>query len=238
MQPYGYMPLGVDASNTNGDFIRLAQREASDRNCCHNTNDNCRDCQNDPNLHTTITSSSQWHEVKTILKRSIPLNLAYLLRFSHSITTLYIIGSSSHQNLQAASLATAIANITGFAFFEGLVSSLDTLFSQAYGASKYQSVGFYAQKFLCFAGLLYVPVAVLWLFSSQILGIFMRDEAVAGLCGRYLRVLILAIPGHTVFEIGKRFVLVQGETLMPLYVTLVTTPIHFILSWCFVRVSK
>lgn len=222
MNRYEYVPVAANAAHTDNDSINLSQLE----------NDSDED-----KSHPPAPPPTQFQEAIILLKSLLPLNLTYLLRYTLNLTTLYVLHSSGHQSLSAVSLAIAISNITGFALFEGLVSSLDTLFSQAYGARKYHLVGLYAQKFLCFAAVVFLPVAVLWGFSGQILGAFLRDGDVAGLCGQYLRVFVLGIPGHVVFEVGKRYVLVQGEILIPLYVTLVTTPMHFVLSWVFVRVS-
>lgn len=80
-------------------------------------------------------------------------------------------------------------------------------------------------------------VVVLWLCSGSILRVFMGDKEVAGLCGGYLGVLVVGIPGFVGVEVGKRVVLVQGEVWGVLWVMLVTTPVHFGLSWVFVRVS-
>ncbi|KAK3321709.1 mate-domain-containing protein [Apodospora peruviana] len=176
-----------------------------------------------------------WRETKLLLKASLPLNLSNLLQFSVNLTTAYVAGGDGRECLAALSLGTTIANITCYALFEGLVGSLDTLGSQAFGSKKYHLLGIQLQRVLVFALLVFIPIAVSWLFSPRIFDSFVEDKVVANLAGRYLQVLTLAIPGNVLFEAGKRFVQVQGYELVPLHITLVTAPAHFGLSYVFVR---
>ena len=122
-----------------------------------------------------------------------------------------------------------LAAITCFAAFQGLTTSLDTLCSQAYGSGEKQLVGLYCQRMMLLLFGLSIPIATLWLVSESIIIHLVPDPDSARLCGSYLGILTLAIPGYAAFEVGKRFVQAQGLFRASTYVLLVGAPINAVL---------
>ncbi|KAF2864984.1 mate-domain-containing protein [Massariosphaeria phaeospora] len=184
---------------------------------------------NDIDLHTTASK-----EAKLLLQSSIPLVITYLLQYSFSLTTLFVVGHIGTNELGAVSLATMTANITGFAIYEGLATSLDTLCAQAYGSGRKELVGLHLQRMVVLMLLTTVPIGAAWLCSGWILAALVPEKDLAFMAGRYLRILLAGAPGYAVFEAGKRFTQAQGLFNASLFVLVLSTPLNVLLNYLFV----
>lgn len=140
-------------------------------------------------------------------KYSIPLCLTYVLQYSFSLVTIFVVGHIGTNELGAVSLATMTANITGLAVYEGLATSLDTLCAQAYGGGRKEQVGLHLQRMVLLMLLVTVPIGALWLSSGWILAALVPEKELAYMAGRYLRILLAGAPGYAIFEAGKRCVI-------------------------------
>jgi MATE family multidrug resistance protein len=177
-------------------------------------------------------------EARLLAKNSLPLMITYLLQYSFSLVTLFVVGHIGTDELGAVSLATMTANITGLAVFEGLATSLDTLCAQAYGSGKKELVGLHLQRMVLFMLLVSIPIGAVWLSSGWILTALVPEKELAHLAGRYLSILLLGAPGYAIFEAGKRFTQAQGLFNASLFVLLIATPINVLLNYLFVFVLK
>jgi len=177
-------------------------------------------------------------EAKVIGKYSAPLIITFVLQYGLTVTTVLTVGHIGKVELGAASLASMTANITGFAIFQGLATSLDTLCAQAYGSGRRKLVGLQMQRMICFLWIITVPIAVLWLNAEAILRRIVPEPEIAILAGKYLKVLVLGAPGYACFESGKRFVQAQGLFSASLYVLLFCAPLNALMNWLFVWVSN
>lgn len=126
------------------------------------------------------------------------------------------------------------ANITCYAPFQGLATSLDTLCSQAYGSGHKQLVGLQCQRMIYFLFALMVPILVVWAFAADILVQLVPEAEPARLAGLYLRIAAAGIPGYILLECGKRFVNAQGLFHATTYVLLFAAPLNVLLSYLLV----
>ncbi len=163
--------------------------------------------------------------------------VTFLLQYSLTVSSIFTVGHLGKVELGAVSLASMTATITGFAVYQGLVTSLDTLCAQAYGSGRKKLVGLQMQRMIYFLWLLTIPIAILWLNGEAILRRIVPDPEVAVLAGRYLRILVIGAPGYACFESGKRFVQAQGLFSASLYVLLFCAPLNAFMNWLFVWVS-
>lgn len=91
-----------------------------------------------------------WQRETIVLGRySSPLILTFLLQYSLTVASIFSVGHLGTAELGAVSLASMTANITGYAVFQGLATSLDTLCAQAYGSGKKKLVGLQTQRMVC-----------------------------------------------------------------------------------------
>ena len=174
------------------------------------------------------------HEAKLIAQYSWPIVLAALLQYSIPVASVFTVGHLGKIELGAVSLGNMTANITAYAVYQGLATSLDTLCAQAYGSGHKQLVGVYCQKMVYLLWGVTIPIGIVWLFSHQILGAIIPEQKTVELAALYLRVLLIGAPGWAAFESGKRFVQAQGIFRATLYVLLVLAPVNALLHWLFV----
>ena len=88
-------------------------------------------------------------EAKVLVRYSSPLILTFLLQYSLTIASIFTVGHLGTVELGAVSLGSMTANITGYAVFQGLATSLDTLCAQAYGSGRKKLVGLQTQRMVC-----------------------------------------------------------------------------------------
>lgn len=190
-----------------------------------------------PNSEEDIDAVAEtWQlEAKVLGGYSAPLILSFLLQQSLTVASVLTVGHMGTAELASVSLASMTANITGYAIYQGLATSLDTLCAQAYGAGRKELVGLCVQRMLYFLWTVSVPIGVLWVcYAEKILGSFLNDGNVAHLAGQYLMVVFWGTPGFAAFEAIKRFVQAQGQFSAPLYVLLVCAPVNALLNWLLV----
>ncbi|KUI68291.1 hypothetical protein VM1G_04411 [Cytospora mali] len=173
-------------------------------------------------------------EAKTIAVYSRSLIITFLLQYSINVASIFAVGHIGKIELGAVSLATMTANITCLAPFQGLATSLDTLCAQAYGSGHKHLVGLQIQRMTCFLLVLFFPLIVLWMYSTEILATMIPEYRSAELAGMYLKIYLLAVPAFIVFEGGKRFVQAQGLFQATTYVLLIAAPLNVFLNWFFV----
>lgn len=126
------------------------------------------------------------------------------------------------------------ANITGYAVYQGLATSLDTLCAQAYGSGKRKLVGLQLQRMVYFLMCITIPIGVIWLSAEAILNAIVPEKETARLAGLYLKILLIGAPGYALFESGKRFVQAQGLFSANMYVLIVCAPLNAFMNWLFV----
>jgi multidrug resistance protein, MATE family len=176
------------------------------------------------------------HELFLLIRNASPLIITCLLQYTLTGASVLVVGHLGRNELGAVSLASMTSNITGYVIYEGLSTGLDTLCAQAYGSGKLHLVGLHLQRMIYFLWLTTIPIAAVWLSSTQILLLVIPEKECARLAGLYLKVLLLGAPGFAAFEAGKRFVQAQGLFSANLYVLLFCAPLNAFMHWLFVWV--
>jgi MATE family multidrug resistance protein len=173
-------------------------------------------------------------EAKVLVRYSAPLMLTFILQNSLTLTSVFTVGHIGKIELGAVSLGSMTANITGYAVYHGLATSLDTLCAQAYGSGRKKLVGLQLQRMVFFLWTITIPIAALWLAGGRILGAIVPEKETAELAGLYLKVLVFGAPGYALFESAKRYVQAQGRFSATMYVLLICAPINIFLHWLLV----
>ena len=178
-------------------------------------------------------------EAKVLAHRSPALIITSFLQCSLTVAGVFTVGHLGKVELGAISLGSMTASITGYATYQGLVTSLDTLCAQAYGSGREKLVGLQMQRTVLFLWCVTIPIGALWLSSTAILEAIMPDseKEVAQLAGLYLKILLCGAPSLAAFEAGKRFMQAQGLFAANLYILLFCAPLNAFMSWLFVWVS-
>ncbi|RMD42683.1 hypothetical protein DV735_g2405, partial [Chaetothyriales sp. CBS 134920] len=173
-------------------------------------------------------------ETKVIATYAAPLIVTFVLQYSLTVASIFTVGHLGTVELGAVSLASMTANITGYAIYQGLATSLDTLCAQAYGSGRKKLVGLQTQRMVFFLWVITIPIAIVWALGEEILLAVVPEREVAALAGLYLRVVIFGAPGYAAFEAGKRYVQAQGLFSASLYVLLICAPLNALMNWLFV----
>lgn len=181
-----------------------------------------------------LIQSSWKREAQVIGTYSLPLMVTFLLQYSLTVASVFTVGHLGTIELGAVSLASMSVTITGWAVYQGLATSLDTLCAQAYGSGKKKLVGLQMQRMVFFLWVVTIPIGLLWFFADKILVAIIPEKEVALLAAQYLKILILGAPGYACFESGKRFVQAQGIFTASLYVLLFCAPLNAFMNWYFV----
>lgn len=179
-------------------------------------------------------NTSWQREAKVLTKSSAPMILTFLLQYSLPVASIFTVGHIGKTELGAVSLASMTASITGYAVYQGLATSLDTLCAQAYGSGRPHLVGLQMQRMLAFLLLITIPISIIWAFGTQILSLIVPEPETARLAGLYLRILIFGAPAYAAFESGKRYVQAQGLFNVNMYILLICAPLNAFLNWLFV----
>ena len=175
-------------------------------------------------------------EAKVLGRYSGPLVLTFLLQYSLTVASIFTVGHIGTVELGAVSLASMTANITGYAVYQGLATSLDTLCAQAYGSGRKTLVGLQTQRMVYFLWTITIPIGIIWLCAEYVLMKIVPEKDVAILAGRYLKVVLIGAPGYATFESAKRYLQAQGLFSASLYVLLICAPLNALMNWLFVWV--
>jgi multidrug resistance protein, MATE family len=114
------------------------------------------DAKTDPDV------AVRWgHETRILVTNSAQLSGAYLLQYFYNLVIILVVSRLGRDELAAVSVGITTMNITGFAIFEGLATSLDTLCSQAFGSGKLKHVGLHMQRMILLLFLVATPVGAI-----------------------------------------------------------------------------
>ena len=173
-------------------------------------------------------------EAKVLAKYSAPLMVTFVLQYSLTVASIFTVGHIGTAELGAVSLASMSANITGYAIYQGLATSLDTLCAQAYGSGRRKLVGLQMQRMIYFLWTITIPIGIIWLLADKVLLALVPEARVAKLAGLYLKVVLAGAPGYAAFEAAKRYVQAQGLFSASLYVLVFCAPLNAFMNWLFV----
>ena len=130
-------------------------------------------------------------EAGTLIGLGLPVSFARLLSRSVPIVSLFFVGRMTDPaRLAAASLASSVANVSGYSVMIGLAGALNTLAGQSYGAGHYAAVGHNVQMALLLSIVAAIVPVSFWVFSEPILVFLGQERALASLAGKYLWLLI------------------------------------------------
>jgi multidrug resistance protein, MATE family len=173
-------------------------------------------------------------EAKLVLNSSAQLAGTYFLQYFYNLVIILVVSHLGRNELAAVSIGITTMNIFGFAVFEGMATSLDTLCSQSFGAGKLKHVGLHMHRMNLFFFLVGIPIALVWIFSPWILIRLIPQPQLAAPAGTFLRITLIGLPGYALFESGKRFLQAQGDFSASLLVLVLCAPINLLLNWLFV----
>ncbi|GAB7337262.1 hypothetical protein MBLNU457_g2631t1 [Dothideomycetes sp. NU457] len=147
-----------------------------------------------------------------LLKGSIPVILAYTLQNSLQTISVLVVGRLSPEALATAAFSYMFAMASAWLIALGGTTAIDTLASASFTGSKNKhDLGIILQRSFIVLGLLYIPIAILWLFSEPVFLALGQEDYIARDSSRFLSVLIPGGLGYIYFECMKKYLQAQGK---------------------------
>lgn len=160
---------------------------------------------------TKLVAAEFW----VLLKGSVPVILAYALQNSLQTVSVLIVGRLSPEALATAAFSYMFAMATAWLIGLGGTTAIDTLASASFTGSKNKhDLGVILQRSLLVLGLMYIPVAILWLCSEPVFRALGQEDYLSRDSARFLSVLIPGGLGYIYFECLKKYLQAQGESMM------------------------
>ncbi|GLJ11088.1 hypothetical protein SUGI_0142630 [Cryptomeria japonica] len=139
-----------------------------------------------------------WVEIKKQCWIAGPMVTMSLLEHSLQVISVMVVGHLGELALSSASVATSLANVSGFTLLIGMGSALETLCGQAYGAKQYHLLGIHVQRAILIHLCVSIRLAIVWACMGSILVAFGQDPLISFEAGKFARWLIPSLFAYAV----------------------------------------
>ncbi|KAF8672781.1 hypothetical protein HU200_049232 [Digitaria exilis] len=173
-------------------------------------------------------------EAKRLLRLAGPIVASCVLQNIVNMASVMFVGHLGELPLAGASLATSLANVTGYSLLTGMATALDTLCGQAFGARQHHLLGVYKQRAMVVLGLACIPIALIWAYAGQILVFLGQDPEISAEAGAYARWLIPSLAAYVPLQCHVRFLQTQNVVLPVTASSGVTAICHVAVCWALV----
>ncbi|KAI3410697.1 Protein DETOXIFICATION (Multidrug and toxic compound extrusion protein) [Psidium guajava] len=170
-------------------------------------------------------------ELKKQVWLSGPLIGVSVLQYCVQVISVMFVGHLGELPLSGASMATSFASVTGFSVLLGMGSALETLCGQAYGAKQYHMLGVYTQRAMLTLLCLSIPLAVIWLYTADILIALGQDLEISTEAGTFNRWMMPSLFAYGLLQCLNRFLQTQNNVLPMMISSLVTASLHIVVCW-------
>ncbi|GJQ08764.1 hypothetical protein GpartN1_g555.t1 [Galdieria partita] len=170
-----------------------------------------------------------WKEVQALLSLAIPVSITYLTFFFMYIVDTLVVGRLGKTYLAAAALANTWCNCM-ILMGKGILTALDPLCAQAYGAKRYRAVGIALQRGILAMVLVTVPVSLSWWRAEDALLWLGQSAELASLAGTFARRLIPSILPSLLFDCLQKYLQSQSITKPSLVIGFVCNVINLFLN--------
>uniref|UniRef100_A0A0D9Z9Q9 Protein DETOXIFICATION n=1 Tax=Oryza glumipatula TaxID=40148 RepID=A0A0D9Z9Q9_9ORYZ len=170
-------------------------------------------------------------ELRLLVALAAPAVAVYMINYAMSMSTRIICGQLGTLELAAASLGNVGIQVFAYGLMLGMGSAVETLCGQAYGAHKYDMLGVYMQRSTVLLTATAVPLAVIYVFSKEILILLGESPEIAGAARLYVVGLIPQIFAYAANFPIQKFLQAQSIVAPSAYISAATLAAHVALSW-------
>jgi len=172
-------------------------------------------------------------EVRRLFTLAAPVIVTQVATMMLGVVDTMMVGHVGVDTLAAASLG-HVWTFGTLILAMGVVFGMDPIVTQAQGAGDAARMGVALQRGLVVAGLMSLPVAVLWLLASPILQLLGQDPGLATRAQTYCTVQIPTIPFFLAFTALRQYLQGRGIVMPTLLVAVVANGVNVLLNWTFV----
>ncbi|CAA0843112.1 MATE efflux family protein [Striga hermonthica] len=173
-------------------------------------------------------------ELNTMSYIAMPMVVVSVSQYLLRAVSMMMLGHLGELALSSASIATSLANVTGFSLLSGMASALETLCGQAYGAQHYQKVGTLTYGAIIWLCLACFPVCVFWIYADKLLILIGQDPVISAEAGKFAVWMIPSLFPYAILQSLIRYLQTQSLIFPMLVSSLACLCIHFPLSWAFI----
>ncbi|KAL6637319.1 hypothetical protein ACP70R_024891 [Stipagrostis hirtigluma subsp. patula] len=170
-------------------------------------------------------------ELRLLVALAAPAVAVYMINYAMSLSTRIFCGQLGTLELAAASLGNVGIQVFAYGLMLGMGSAVETLCGQAYGAHRYDMLGVYMQRSFVLLAATAVPLAVIYVFSEQLLLLLGEPERIAGAARAYVVGLIPQIFAYAANFPIQKFLQAQSIVAPSAYISAATLAAHLGLSW-------
>jgi MATE family multidrug resistance protein len=169
-------------------------------------------------------------ELRTQLRLAIPVVVIQVGLMAMGAVDGAFLGRVDPVQYAASSIGHSLTFVF-FAFGMGVLTVLDPVVSQAFGARDDPAISRAAQRGVVLALLMSIPIALVILPADTILDLIGQSDEVSAVAGPYARILILSAPPFLIF-VALRQVLQATHLMRPLVLTIfATNGLNAFLDW-------
>lgn len=140
-----------------------------------------------------------------------------MVTYSSAVVSLAYAGKLGAKALSTFSLARAVTNVTGFTILLGVTGPIDTLATQAHGASEHAALGIVLQRALVVTLACWVPLAAVYLHAAPLLTLLGEPAGLSARAGRYVALFSPVLALHGAAFCVLRYLIAQGEVFGVLF---------------------
>ena len=140
--------------------------------------------------------------------------------------------------LEAVGLALSVITISGLAVASGLVSALDTLSTQAWGAENYKKVGIYLQRGAILLSLVICLILGIWFNAETILNLLHQPPEVVKYSVQYIQVFSAALPAMFMYILLQKYLQSQNIVYPFIFTGIFANIVNAVAHYLFLFVAK
>ena len=173
---------------------------------------------------------SVFAELKRFAKLSAPNTIVMFLMYLQWTATLTIAAKYlGTEEMTGVYLASLTANLSALTVVYGLLSAVDTLAPQSFGAGNMAEVGILVQRGIVTVFSTFIITAIIWYNSESILLALGQPKRESQLAATFLHYHFLSVPALALWESARRFMWSQDVTQWPFVIcTIVSLGIHLL----------
>ena len=181
-----------------------------------------------------------FQETLKSLRLTWPIILSYTFLASIGFVSLAFCGhiENSPLILEAVGLALSLIKISGLAVAVGIVSTLDTLSTQAWGAENYKKVGIYLQRGVLLLSLVICLILGIWFNAETILNLLHQPPEVVKYSVQYIQIFSSALPAVFMYILLQTYLQSQNIVYPFIFTGFFANIVNAVAHYLFLFVAK
>jgi MATE family multidrug resistance protein len=172
-------------------------------------------------------------EFKTLGKLASPVVAAQVGTMMLGVVDMMMLGQYSTKDLAASAIA-RVWIVGTVMIAQGILFGMDPRISQEYGAGQTTKLGTTLQAGFVLSLLLWIPLAIAWMYTGDMLQLMGVDPELSSLAGRYVLVQIPGIPFLLGYCALRSWLQGRGIMRPAMWVVLIANGLNVVINWALI----